>query len=192
MDKKCIQSIKVCLSKLGVFLLTVAPVGRYNALVESFTERCSRHCFGGQAACLAILSGRHSVARRWRGGGTAVCPVVLWLIPWIYSVQGAIPPCSGCLLYLIYKGTIPACSKLCFIPKFYVQRFSMFHWSCLSLSKKYCVACKNQRTCVSAATDGGCARVTTRKTTRALVPRGYGSWPIARNQRMKIKLISVL
>ena len=28
------------------------------------------------------------------------------------------------------KWTIPPCSKLFFIPKLYVKRFSMFHWSC--------------------------------------------------------------
>ena len=31
------------------------------------------------------------------------------------------------------KGTIPPCSKLSFIPKLYVKRFSTFHWSCRSL-----------------------------------------------------------
>ena len=42
-----------------------------------------------------------------------------------------------------FKGTIPPCSKLPFIPKLYVKRFSTFHWSCWSpFSKKYCVACK--------------------------------------------------
>ena len=29
------------------------------------------------------------------------------------------------------KGTIPPCSKLSFIPKLYVKRFSTFHWSLL-------------------------------------------------------------
>ena len=32
------------------------------------------------------------------------------------------------------KGTIPPCSKLYFMPKLYVKRFSTFHWSCWSLS----------------------------------------------------------
>ena len=40
-------------------------------------------------------------------------------------------------------GAIPPCSKLSFIPKLYVKRFSTFHWSCRSLlSKKYYVAWK--------------------------------------------------
>ena len=44
---------------------------------------------------------------------------------------------------LSLKWTIPPCSKLLFIPKLYVKRFSTFHWSCLSfLSKKYCATCK--------------------------------------------------
>ena len=53
----------------------------------------------------------------------------------ICSTAGAIAPAV--------KGTIPPCSKLFFIPKLYVKRFSTFHWSCWSLfSKKYCVTCK--------------------------------------------------
>ena len=53
----------------------------------------------------------------------------------ICSTAGAIAPAV--------KETIPPCSKLIFIPKLYVKRFSTFHWSCWSLfSKKYCVTCK--------------------------------------------------
>ena len=41
------------------------------------------------------------------------------------------------------KWTIPPCSKLFFIPKLYVKRFSTFHWSCWPLfSKKYFVTHK--------------------------------------------------
>ena len=43
----------------------------------------------------------------------------------------------------VVKGTILPCSKLSFMPKLYVKRFSTFHWSCWSLfSQKYCVVCK--------------------------------------------------
>ena len=41
----------------------------------------------------------------------------------------------------VIKGTIPPCSKLFFIPKLYVKRFSTFHWSCCFFFK-YCVTCK--------------------------------------------------
>ena len=46
--------------------------------------------------------------------------------------------------FICLKGTIPPCSKLSFIPKLYVKRFSTLHWSCRSLffQIKYCVACK--------------------------------------------------
>ena len=49
------------------------------------------------------------------------------------------PPPAGARV----KGDIPPCSKLSFIPKLYVKRFSTLHWSCRSFfSIKNCVACK--------------------------------------------------
>ena len=45
------------------------------------------------------------------------------------------------------KGTVPPCSKLSFIPKLCVKRFSTFHWSCRSLLSQENIAwlARNQR-----------------------------------------------
>ena len=62
---------------------------------------------------------------------------------WKYHRKKSIPPDFFRVTFPSIKETIPPCSKLSFIPKLHVKRFSTFHWSCRSLFPiKYCVACE--------------------------------------------------
>ena len=65
---------------------------------------------------------------------------VFLLVPWRRAGPRCLTPlpvlglrCQLSCSFFGVKGIIPPCSKLSFIPKLSVKRFSTFHWSCQSL-----------------------------------------------------------